>query len=227
MRKSTANERAWFLEEESELRTQADFIAGKIRGLTYQLAWVVASVLLYLLLALLLKPRYRSGSATTALTVCFLVAWALLDARWQWQLWQQLQETYQQFAGKTPAQKRLAEIDGALFEFAQTLKHALPKQPSPAGAARVFIVSGGTSSKAIFDRLRVRYHLLPYNAYAAPDGLPPADVISAGDYVLILQPYTGIQYDNQAKRLAWDQTQLAVEPLVADELGVLFRVGSL
>jgi hypothetical protein len=38
MRKPAASERAWFLEEESELRTQADFLAGKIRGLTYQLA---------------------------------------------------------------------------------------------------------------------------------------------------------------------------------------------
>jgi hypothetical protein len=35
MRKSAASERAWFLEEESELRTQADFLAGKIRGLTH------------------------------------------------------------------------------------------------------------------------------------------------------------------------------------------------
>jgi hypothetical protein len=34
MRKSAASERAWFLKEESELRTQADFLAGKICGLT-------------------------------------------------------------------------------------------------------------------------------------------------------------------------------------------------
>jgi hypothetical protein len=38
IRKAAASERAWFLEEGSELRTQADFLAGKIRGLTYQLA---------------------------------------------------------------------------------------------------------------------------------------------------------------------------------------------
>jgi hypothetical protein len=35
MRKSAASERAWILEEESKLRTQADFLAGKIRGLTH------------------------------------------------------------------------------------------------------------------------------------------------------------------------------------------------
>jgi hypothetical protein len=38
MRKPAASERACFLEEESELRTQADFLAGKIRGLTNQFA---------------------------------------------------------------------------------------------------------------------------------------------------------------------------------------------
>jgi hypothetical protein len=37
MRKPAASERARFLVEESELRTQADFLAGKIRGLTNQL----------------------------------------------------------------------------------------------------------------------------------------------------------------------------------------------
>ena len=137
-----------------------------------------------------------------------------------------MQVSYQQYAGKTPAQKRLVEVDGALFAFTQTVKQALSKRAPSSGSARVFIVNGGTSGEAIFTRLRTRYHLLPYNAYPAPSGLPPADAITAGDYVLILQPYTGIQYDSEAKRLAWDQTRLAVEPIAADDIGVLFRVGS-
>jgi hypothetical protein len=35
MRKSSGSERAWFLEEESELRTKLNFLAGEISGLTY------------------------------------------------------------------------------------------------------------------------------------------------------------------------------------------------
>ena len=71
---------------------------------------------------------------------------------------------------------------------------------------------------------RTRYHLLPHNSYAGFGRLPPASKVRAGDYVLILAPFTGASYDPEQRMLQFKEGKLPVERLHTAARGALFRV---
>ena len=169
--------------------------------------WVGLSTLLYAALQPS-KPR-----ALLPYAAFFLSAWLVLDAHWQWELWERLRSSCAQFAAKDMHQRRLADLDGHLYAFISQLRQRLPPTP-----ARLYIVSSDPSG---FYAGRARYHLLPHNAYPG-FFLPPAAPV--GDYLLLLQPLPTVHYDAAQQLLYWEGGQLPVEALYSDRQGALFRV---
>ncbi|NJN47651.1 MAG: hypothetical protein HC808_15550 [Candidatus Competibacteraceae bacterium] len=64
-------------------------------------------------------------------TLFVLAGWLMLDARWQWNLWHQLESTKIQFSDKTPEEKRLAGEDGGLFQFILDIKKTATDRTNP------------------------------------------------------------------------------------------------
>jgi hypothetical protein len=179
-------------------------------------AWMSLSCLLYAGLTLVRRWPWRMQP----FAVFFLVGWLALDARWQWDLWQQLQATYAHFAGKNWQERKLSDRDGELYQFIQDVKQKLPHKP-----VRVFVASADLQGDSRFNCLRAQYHLAPHNAYACLEQPPASGTAHPGDYLLILQPAANISYSSEEKVLHWDQNEtLAVEPIHIAEAGVLFRV---
>ena len=179
--------------------------------------WVSLSVVLYLLWS---RWRDRQIVAWPVLAM-FLLVWLLVDSRWQWDLWRQLTDTRQQFAGKTEFEKRRADVDGPLFEFIQTVRSKLPDE-----SFRLFIVSADPVNRGETEYLRLRshYHLLPYNVYSALDRPPTTNQADSGDYVLVFSPISGLQFDSRRRQLQWRGQQLSAELIYNDPNGALFRV---
>ncbi|MEZ5583166.1 MAG: hypothetical protein R3F37_10750 [Candidatus Competibacteraceae bacterium] len=110
-----------------------------------------------------------------------LTGWLVLDARWQWSLWNQLESTEAQFSGKDWQEKRLAGEDGGLFQFILEIKSLLPAEP-----ARIFIISADPFEGTRYLRSRARYHLLPHNVFPLLSSLPTH--AQPGDYLLVFPP---------------------------------------
>ena len=171
--------------------------------------WVALSALLYAGF----QPPRREKRALLPYAAFFLSAWLVLDARWQWELLERARQSHSQFANKDLHQRRLADLDGNLYQFILQVRAHLPQAPG-----RVYIVSNDPSG---FYAGRARYHLSPHNAYAGFFLPPPAPV---GDYLLLLQPLLTVRYDPQQQLLIWEGGQLPVELLYGDPLGILCRV---
>lgn len=174
--------------------------------------WIGFSAGLYALF----NPRRRTPDVLWPYLALFLIGWLALDLRWQGDLHQRLLQTAEDFAGKNAEDRQLAALDGELYRFLRDVRQRLPQQP-----VRLFILS---ADPAGFWAGRTRYHLLPHNSYAGFSRLPPASKIRAGDYVLILAPFTGARYDPEQKMLQFKEGKLPVERLHTAARGALFRV---
>ncbi|MDZ7620964.1 MAG: hypothetical protein U5O69_00450 [Candidatus Competibacteraceae bacterium] len=172
--------------------------------------WIGLSGLLYATWALAGGERLWPAP----FVALFLLAWLLLDVRWQWELAQRLEHTVERFAGKDETDRRLADLDGDLYRFVLAVRQRLPERP-----VRLLIVSNDPSS---FAAGRVRYHLLPHNGYMGFTRPPHA--ARAGDYVLILEPLPEVRFIPEQQTLAWEGGQLRVEWLHSAPMGALYRV---
>lgn len=141
------------------------------------------------------------------------LGWFILDVRWQTNLFQQLELTHQQFAGKTWEGKHLAAEDGALFDFMWKVKAKLP----PATGRILYF------SDDAYSRGKGAYHLYPHNVLARND-LPPASQIKTGDYIALFAK-KGVKYDRSHQLLMWgDGQSLKVDLLFLAEGNALFKV---
>jgi hypothetical protein len=220
------------------LRTQ---LAGRLRDWTTFEAWSGASIntvvggadlqelplpvllglaaMLATLFSVLIayrRPRWFGAGLPIALAAMFLAAWLVLDARWQWNLAQQVGVTARTYAGLDWREKHVAAEDGALFEFIEKARAKLPPPP-----ARVFMVAD-----AHYFRGRGAYHLYPYNVYFNPwvNEIPPASLMHPGDFIAVYQR-RGIQFDAAQRMLRWDGgPPVAAELLVVEPGAALFRL---
>ena len=139
--------------------------------------------------------------------------WFMLDARWQSNLFRQLDLTRQQFAGKSWEGKHLAAEDGRLFDLMQQIKAKL----SPSGS-RVFLFADDAYTGG-----RGAYHLLPLNALKSRD-LFSAGQFKSGDFIIILGK-DEVEFDPSLNLLKWEpQQQLRADLLLLAANNVLLRV---
>ena len=174
--------------------------------------WIGFGAALYALF----DPPRRTPGALLPYAALFLLGWLALDLRWQWDLGQRLERTAASFAGKSEEDRRLAGLDGDLYRFLREVRQRLPEKP-----ARLFIVSADPAS---FWAGRARYHLLPHNGYAGLRRLPSSGQAHAGDYVLILSPLAGVDYNAEQRLLEGGGVKLPAEMLHFAARGALFRV---
>jgi hypothetical protein len=153
-------------------------------------------------------------------SVFILAGWLILDARWQWNVWHQLELTKEQFSGKHWEEKYLAGEDGALFRFILKIKQLLPAEP-----VRLFIISADPYGSTRYLRSRARYHLLPHNVFPLLSSLP--EQFQSGDYLLIFPPLPDLQYDQKARLLKDKHHSIPAELIHRTSSGVLFRVQDL
>jgi hypothetical protein len=172
--------------------------------------WVSLSGLLYAGWMLAAGRRLRP----TPFIALFLLAWLLLDVRWQWELSSRLDHTVERFAGKDATERRLADLDGDLYRFLLEVRRHLPEQP-----ARLFIVSADPGG---FLAGRARYHLLPHNNYVS--FLRPPNTARADEYILVLEPLREVRFDPGASTLEWDGGRLTVKMLYSALIGTLYQV---
>lgn len=173
---------------------------------------LAVAVGLYALLVVLGHARFRAQ----AVMAIALLGWAVIDARWQLNLWKQLDLTRWQYAGKGWEDKRRAAEDGRLFEFMQEAKKRIGEAP-----AHVFVFADDE-----FDRVRGAYHLYPRNVTVQPkrQALLPAGTFKPGD-VLVLYRKRGVEFNPAEKSLRWDGTEsLKAEMVLFSEGSAVFRV---
>jgi len=162
------------------------------------------------------RPAWLGARLPAALAIMFVAAWFALDARWQWNLAQQVRATRDQYAGKSWHEKHIASDDGPLFAFIEKVRATLPPPP-----ARVFIFADSH-----YLRGRGAYHLYPYNVYFDPfvNTTVPTASLRPGDYVVVYQR-RGVQYDPAQQRLRWDgNSPVSADLLLVDSGAALFRI---
>lgn len=178
--------------------------------------WVGLSGLLY---AGLSRIRRRPWTLTP-FAVFFLSGWLLLDVRWQADLWRQLQSTYRDYAGKPGEGKSLEKEDEKVLQFIAGVKQKLPARP-----VRIWLINADPVGATNYVRSRAHYRLLPHNVHSFFSTPPPRENTRSGDYLLVLNPITGIRYDPAARVLRWGNgNSLPVELIYAAPPGVLLKV---
>ncbi len=174
---------------------------------------IAAIILLALALNLILAIAKIMPLNVAMVWGMVLIGWFILDIRWQANLFQQLDLTHQQFAGKTWEDKHLADEDAALFDFMKKVKSTLP----PANGRILYF------SDDAYSRGKGAYHLYPQNVLARND-LPPASKIKTGDYIALFAK-KGVKYDRPHQLLTWgDGQSLKVDLLFLAEGNALFKV---
>ena len=160
----------------------------------------------------------RQPLTLAPLGLLVLVAWLVLDVRWQWDLWQQLHLTHQQFAGQTTEQKRLREqpeFAAITYQLAQTVLERTADDPDQ----RYFIVSSNR-----YWRYRVAYFLYPRNVAVALVG---SEALRPGDYLVVFdEPQLSYQQisTERIQVLRNDQPYAQVRPVALSRVGHAFQV---
>jgi len=174
---------------------------------------IAAIILLALALNLILAVAKIMPLNIAMVWGLVFLGWFILDVRWQTNLFQQLELTYQQFSGKTWEDKHLAAEDGALFDFMRKVKAKLP----PATARILYF------SDDAYTRGKGAYYLYPHNVLVRND-LPPALQIKNGDYIALFAKKS-VKYDRSHQLLMWgDGQSLKVDLLFLAEGNALFKV---
>ena len=203
----------WFALDQWQA-TSINFVdGGAIEKNVSPVLVIAAIILLALALNLILSIAKIMPLNISMVWGMVFFGWFILDIRWQANLFQQLDLTHQQFAGKTWEVKHLAAEDAALFDFMRKVKAALP----PANGRILYF------SDDAYSRGKGAYHLYPHNVLARND-LPPASQIKTGDYIALFAK-KGVQYDRSHQSLMWcDGQSLKVDLLFLAEGNALFKV---
>lgn len=173
--------------------------------------WVALAGLLYALL----NPPWRGHRSLAPYAVILVIGWLALDLRWQWVLGQRLVQTQALYAGLDDEARQLAGPDRRLYPFVREVRQHLPAKP-----ARIFILSEDPNG---YVSGRARYHLLPHNTYAGLSVLPDAKQAHPGDYVLVLEPLPGLDYDRERHLLSLKAEQWPADLVYAEPgRGALF-----
>jgi hypothetical protein len=150
--------------------------------------------------ALLLAAVHRLRPALlphvgTGIAVVFLGAWLMLDLRWTANLARQVAATTVAFAGKADRDRRLADVDGVLYEFVERARAVLPSAPQ-----RIWV-----ASDAPFFNGRAAYHLYPNDVHFAPRdrAMPDRRWVKPGDWLLVFHR-RGVEYNPSNETLRWD-----------------------
>lgn len=196
-------------------------INAAVGGPQEQPVWmpiVAAVIALTAILIVLTRGRGRMTRSGQKLAIVVIVAtaWIVLDARWLWGRMHQTAATASTFAGKTPRDKHIADVDGYVYAFAEQLTARLPKTP-----VRIYIASDDQYFGG-----RLAYHLYPHNANMNREwgGLPAPDRLKAGEYVVVFRR-RNVQYDPANRMLSWDQqAPVPVDILIAHQGNAAFRL---
>ncbi|WP_240761754.1 hypothetical protein [Nitrosococcus wardiae] len=181
-------------------------------------AWVALSLFFYGLWGFFRRRHWD----WRVVCIAFLLGWIVMDLRWQAGLWQQLQQTHDRYGGKGGEEKHLAAEDGFLFKFITEIKTHLPPLPQ-----RVFLVTAKPLAEDHYTRLRVRYHLLPYNVHDYGTRLPSQDHVQAGDYLLILGATPEFTFDPEQQLLQGREGKrkgLAAKKIYVASMGTLYQL---
>jgi hypothetical protein len=170
------------------------------------------------LLILAVFNRFRGSSDRVGYVIAVAIPWILIDLLWQRDLTAQLDDTRHLFAGKSIAERHLADIDGHIYQYARRLKGDV----LPPGNQKIFILHD--SSDFNFERLKMQYYLLPHNVFNYGKS-PPKRYTREGDLILVLGQVNGLDYDDIKERLVWgDRGRLPVELVDMSDMGSLYRV---
>ena len=171
------------------------------------------AILLLLLLHRLrptLLPHIGIGVAAV-----FLGGWLLLDLRWSANLARQVALTTSTFAGKSDRDRRLADVDGVLYDFIDQARAVLPPSPQ-----RVWVVSD-----APFFNGRAAYHLYPHNVHFQPRDrtMPSPNFIKPGDWLLVFNR-RGVEFNPRNETVRWDGgAELPAELMLPGNAAALLR----
>src|SRR5258706_11275211 len=77
------------------------------------------------------KPLFFGPVLGAGVAAMFVIAWLVLDARWQWNLLRQASATHAQYADKSWQERHLAAEDGPLFACIGKVRTKLPPRPPP------------------------------------------------------------------------------------------------
>lgn len=177
-------------------------------------AWVLASIVIYLLLT-----RGKGFASGSGLLVIVLAGWLLLDGKWLYNLVLQANVTHEVFAGKTDAEKYLGSLDREYFAWFDRLQRDfLPETP-----ARIIILQDAAAGQDYY-RAKAQYFLAPHNVYNKPR-YPLTGYQKTGGYIIILGVIDGLVYDVSKGELRWGKGQLLkAELLDRNRLGILLKI---
>lgn len=201
-------------------------------------AWVGMALLLQILWSVIRRfsrrlDHWHSGAASLfsngfgiwdwrQAVLIILIGWVVLNARWQLDLWRQLQDTLHRYAGKTWEEKHSTSNDGFLFQFAEEVKARLPAAPQRI----VLVVGEGTKVEEYWLR-RIGYHLLPHNVSKEFISIPRGSLLRRGDYLLVLGDDPAESLDAARGLVQLGNSGGVVGELVYEEaLGHLYRIES-
>lgn len=191
----------WFVPEAWQ-GTSINFLDADAIGQEVPVVLAIAALVLLSLAAYLILAKTRILRAHVAIAWCIVfLGWMMLDIRWQWNLFRQLDSTSRQYAGKSLEEKHRAADDG-LFDFMQQVNEKLP---SSGGRVLYF-------SDDAYSRGKGAYYLYPHNVMASNDASAIAQ-LKTGDFVVIFEKQ-GMKYDASRRSLVWN----GIQPLAADLL---------
>jgi hypothetical protein len=170
------------------------------------------------ILLLLLIHRVRPAllpHVGIGVAVVFLGGWLVLDLRWSANLARQVALTTSTFAGKDDRDRRLADVDGVLYEFIDRARAVLPPSPQ-----RVWVVSD-----APFFNGRAAYHLYPHNVHFQPRDhtMPNPSFIKPGDWLLVFNR-RGVEFNARNETVRGEGgAELPAELKLPGNAAALFR----
>lgn len=175
--------------------------------------WVAVSAIVYLLLS----RRMALPATSQALGALVVIGWLVLDAHWQWELFDRLGSTYARHGGLAPSEHIGVAPDKEVIDAARSIREYLATEP-----ARVFLVSAYPQG---YRTARLGYHLLPHRVYRGLKKIPSTMQAHPGDYVFVVLPTHEVGYDRDLKVLRDRHTSLPADLVVSfPGFGGLFRV---
>ena len=184
-------------------------MSGEARHVAPILAVVAAGVALGVAF-LIFRARKRSEPAAAwTIAALFLAGWLFVDLRWQAILWRQHAATVTQFAGKSPDEQYMADVDAPIFDVARKIRDAKRTR-----GGRILVLSDSQHLGT-----RVGWFLYPENVFYGPrprDPTPAPDRLRPGDQVVLLL-FRGIQWDATRGMLVWaDGRTRAAREILSD-----------
>ena len=195
--------------------------------------WVVIASLIYMLL----QMNSRNKQNLEIAVLYFVTGWALLDIKWQIDLWRQNYVTYHSYVGKTLDQKRLVGKDRRLFIYSQEIKNIIPDNK-----VRVFLTGNGIYNNFKYEHHRLQYFLMPYNVsyfenhyavysrsskeYKYESNL--GEYIDKGEYVIVLGISDRLHFDKMKQTIVFGKGRtFKAKQLLDSENGSIYKIISI